>query len=55
MWRYSVGGDVNKGINLLYFDGKCLSDDFENAPIIDSFDDYYKKLKENHLKKMIFV
>ena len=48
MRRYSVGGDVNKGINLLYFDGKCLSDDFENAPIIDSFDDYYKKLNENH-------
>ena len=39
---------MNKGINLLYFDGECLSDDFENAPIIDSFDDYYKKLKENY-------
>ena len=39
---------MNKGVNLLYFDGKCLGDDFENATLIDSFDSYHKKLKENH-------
>ena len=40
---------MNKGINLLYFDGKCLGHDLENATMIDSFDSYYKKLKENHV------
>ena len=39
---------MSKKINLLYFDGKCLGDDFEDTPLIDSFDSYYKKLKENH-------
>lgn len=37
-----------KGVNLLYFEGKCLANDFKDAPIIDSFDSYYQKLKENH-------
>jgi hypothetical protein len=48
VWRHSIGGNVSKGINLLYFDGKCLGHDFEDAPLIKSFDSYYKKLKENH-------
>ena len=39
---------MKKGINLLYFDGKCLGNDFEDTPLIDNFDSYYKKLKENH-------
>ena len=49
MWRYPIGGNVSKGINLLYFDGQCLGHDFKNTPLIDSFDSYHKKLKENHV------
>ena len=39
---------MKQEINLLYFDGKCLGDSIEKSPKIDSFDDYHKKLKENH-------
>lgn len=39
---------MSKKINLLYFDGKCLSDSIDNSPTIDSFDKYYKKLKDSH-------
>lgn len=37
-----------KDINLLYFEGKCLGKDLEDAPKIDSLDSFYKKLKKNH-------
>ena len=39
---------MKQEIHLLYFDGKCLSDSIDNSPIIDSFDKYYKKLKDSH-------
>ena len=48
MRRHSFGGNVIKGVNLLYFEGECLANDFKDAPLIDSFDSYYQKLKENH-------
>lgn len=38
-----------KGVNLLYFEGKCLGSNFEDTPLIDNFDSFYKKLKENHV------
>ena len=39
---------MKQEIHLLYFDGKCLSDSIDNSPIINSFDKYYKKLKDSH-------
>ena len=39
---------MKQEIHLLYFDGKCLSDSIDNSPIINSFDEYYKKLKDSH-------
>lgn len=49
MWRHSIGGNVTKkGISVLYFDGKCLGDNFDNAPLVQDFSDYHNRLKENH-------
>ena len=39
---------MKQEMHLLYFDGKCLSDSIDSSPIIDSFDKYYKKLKDSH-------
>ena len=39
---------MKKEISILFFDGKCLSKTFDDAPKITDFKKYHEKLRKNH-------